>query len=118
METTLRYITETGRVVLMRFPAHFEVCDRCGGTGHHVNPAIDGHGLGSEDFDDEDFREAYFGGRYDVTCYECKGERVVAVVNEDRLNPWQQRKLALWERQQDGIAAMRREEAMERAFGA
>lgn len=59
------------------------VCERCRGDGKHVNPSIDGHGLSAEDFaEDPDFREAYFSGRYDVCCEECKGERVVDVVDE------------------------------------
>lgn len=57
----------------------WEVCPRCEGEGKHVNPAIDGNGLSSEDFDElgDEFREDYFAGIYDVPCYECKGKRVV-----------------------------------------
>jgi hypothetical protein len=66
----------------------FEVCPRCEGRGKHVNPAIDGHGLSAEDFDqDPDFREDYFSGVYDVPCYECKGDRVVKVPNWLALTP-------------------------------
>lgn len=59
--------------------AVYEVCGTCAGKGTHVNPAIDAdHGLSQEDFDqDPGFREDYFAGRYDVTCVECGGNRVV-----------------------------------------
>lgn len=57
----------------------FRVCPTCEGYGTHVNPSIDAHGIGREEFDeDPDFEEAYFSGAYDVTCGECSGQRVVA----------------------------------------
>lgn len=61
-----------------KIPLRFGVCDVCDGHGVHVNANIDGeHGLTAEDFeDDPDFKEAYFGGAYDVTCAGCNGLRV------------------------------------------
>ena len=57
----------------------FRVCPTCEGYGTHVNPSIDAHGIGREEFDeDPDFEEAYFAGAYDVTCGKCNGQRVVA----------------------------------------
>lgn len=71
------------RAVTVRL--EWEVCGTCGGAGKHVNPSIDSHGLTREDFDeDPDFREDYFSGRYDVTCNECGGRRVVPT-SEDPL---------------------------------
>jgi hypothetical protein len=69
-----------------KIPACYTVCPRCHGNGKHVNPSIDGHGISGDDecWDDDDFREMYFGGGYDVTCEECDGVRVVLVVDEDR----------------------------------
>jgi hypothetical protein len=64
-------------------PLKWEVCPTCNGDGRHVNPSIDAHGLSREDFDaDPTFKEDYFNGFYDVTCYECKGKRVVPAVDE------------------------------------
>ena len=61
----------------------YEVCGTCSGKGNHVNPSIDAHGITPEEFaEDPGFREDYFSGVYDVTCYECKGQRVVLTVNE------------------------------------
>ena len=68
-------------------PTKYEVCPTCDGHGTHVNPAIDSHGLGAEDFYDEDFAEAYFSGAYDQDCHECNGKRVVEVINENLVDP-------------------------------
>ena len=65
----------------------YEVCDVCDGKGHHVNPAIDSHGISASEFDeDPDFSESYWRGDYDVPCYRCHGKRVipVPVENEDQ----------------------------------
>lgn len=82
-----RYASD-GSSVEVTLPAVYEVCPTCRGNGTHVNPAIDGNGLSQEDFaEDEDFREAYFRGDYDVTCGECGGKRVVLVPDVGRADP-------------------------------
>lgn len=71
-------------------PSKRIACPTCRGKGTRVNPAIDAHGLSREDFDaDPDFAEAYFSGRYDVTCDECQGANVVEVPDEARCTPAQ-----------------------------
>jgi hypothetical protein len=56
----------------------YVVCPTCRGKGTHVNPSVDAGGLSPRDFaDDDEFRDDYFAGIYDVPCYECKGERVI-----------------------------------------
>lgn len=73
--------TEEGEV---EYKAEYGVCPDCEGKGKYVNPAIDSHGLSSEDFEeDPDFREDYFGGMYDVTCRSCCGKRVILVPVSD-----------------------------------
>jgi hypothetical protein len=63
--------------------ARYAVCDRCRGEGVHDHPAFS-NGITPEQFDeDPDFREEYMNGRYDVTCTECKGLRVVLVPDTD-----------------------------------
>jgi len=53
------------------------ICSRCDGHGTIVNPSVDGNGLTQEDFDeDPDFREAYFGGVYDIACPDCESGKV------------------------------------------
>lgn len=69
----------------MLLPAKRVVCPRCDGSGKHVNEAIDGHGLTSEDFaEDPDFAESYFSGVYDVTCETCNGNNVIDEVDEEK----------------------------------
>lgn len=69
--------------------AKYEVCSNCRGKGTTVNPDIDGHGLTMAEMDylGDDFREDYFSGVYDVACRECKGLRVVLVVDEENNPP-------------------------------
>lgn len=97
------------------FPAKFEVCDTCDGKGTHVNPSIDSHGLSAEDFaEDPDFAEDYMSGAYDVTCAECHGERVVPVVDWDRVS---QADRELIERTITEHYNSQREQAHERRMG-
>ena len=71
-------------------PAKYVVCDNCQGKGSHVNRAIDGNGLTSEDFaEDPDFAESYFAGHYDVPCDVCKGKRVELVPDMNQCTPEQ-----------------------------
>ena len=101
---------ETDGDAVMVLPVRFEVCARCEGRGKHVNPAVDGHGISQEEFEqDPDFEENYFAGVYDVTCEECDGLRVIEVVDVSNLTKAQkadfeaytahQRQLARWERE-------------------
>lgn len=83
-----RYETEDGTEIETFIPCRYEVCDRCRGSGTIVNPAIDGHGISQEEFDeDPDFEEGYFSGRYDIVCPDCQGKRVVSVPDESRADP-------------------------------
>lgn len=69
-------------------PCKYEVCPVCRGKGTTVNPAIDGHGISAEEFEeDPDFRDDYMNGVYDVPCRECDGLRVIAVVDEQAADP-------------------------------
>lgn len=100
-------------------PARMTVCPTCAGRGKHVNPSIDSHGLGSEDFDsDPDFAEAYFSGGYDVTCYECGGRRVIPVPDESALSVEQQAILERHEAMLESLAEMDAESRAERRMGA
>jgi len=74
----------TIEIIDFELPAKYEVCPRCEGRGVHVNPNIDGNGLSQECIEDSEFMEDYFNGAYDVSCYECNGERVVLVPDLER----------------------------------
>ena len=64
-------------------PARFEVCHVCEGSGSHVNPNIDRHGLDPSDPElDPEFWESYHSGTFDVTCHGCEGRRVVLVPDD------------------------------------
>lgn len=63
-------------------PCKMVDCSTCRGTGRHVNPSIDAGGISEDDFrDDPDFRDEYFSGTFDVTCYECKGSKTTPMVD-------------------------------------
>ena len=70
-------------------PAKYEVCERCEGTGSHSNPSIDGNGITASEWDewDDDSRQMYLSGGYDVRCTVCNGERVVLTINRERCEP-------------------------------
>jgi hypothetical protein len=96
-------------------PVKFEVCPTCDGKGSHVNPSVDCDGLTAEDFaEDPDFLDEYVSGRYDVPCYECHGERVVPVINEERCDP---ETLRLVRERQDADLEEARMRASEARFG-
>jgi hypothetical protein len=87
-DLTIEFEDEDGSVYLL--PAKYEVCERCEGRGQHTNPSIDGNGITMEewwgpDWDDES-REMYMNGGYDVTCVECGGLRVVPVADRDLID--------------------------------
>lgn len=93
-------------------PCKYEVCWRCEGKGTHVNPSIDGHGLTRDDFaDDPDFAEAYFEGRYDITCQTCNGRNVLPHPDETHKKLSVRLAIRLWEQQQEQRAAWDREDA-------
>jgi len=114
----LTWDDDEGRELRYIVPARFEVCQSCRGKGTRVNPAIDGHGISSEEFaEDPDFEEAYWRGDYDIRCDECNGQRVVPVPDLSKVPE------ILRERYEHhlagGLAAeasIRAEEAAERRF--
>ena len=72
-------------------PSTVKVCFTCEGRGSHVNPDIDSHGITADEMSElgEDFEKSYFSGVYDVVCTQCKGNKVIAVVNANACNPEQ-----------------------------
>ncbi len=96
-------------------PAKWEICDRCGGEGHHVNPAVDGHGISAEEWEqdwDDDSREAYFAGRYDVACEAGCEDGKVRVPDHAKASDEERAAIRDWERSQ---ADQRRWDAEDRA---
>jgi hypothetical protein len=101
-----------------KIPAVFGVCDRCRGTGVHDHPAFS-NGISQEQFDeDPEFKEDYMAGKYDVRCSECKGQRVVPVVNPDTLSAPDKELYELYLQMQRDEAQSRAEVEAERRMGA
>ncbi len=115
---------DDGEEVEYSLPAKFEVCDCCGGEGKHVNPNIecDGGGFTYSEWqeacqEDNDFAANYMSGKYDVTCYECKGLRVVPVVNESILTTEQKEVYDRYLEYQENEYNYAAERASERRMG-
>lgn len=70
-----------------KLPTKRIVCPTCRGEGRHVNPSIDENGITGAEMAElgPEFQEDYMSGVYDVLCYECKGLRVVDILDEDWL---------------------------------
>jgi hypothetical protein len=115
-------VTEEGDEIEVALPASYEVCDRCCGEGKHTNPAIDGNGITSEEFDrdwDDESKEAYFAGDYDVICEECGGKRVLPTINEAECKrQGLEGDLEAYYEQRRDEAMCRAERAAERRMGA
>lgn len=80
-------ITKKGKSFEVLLPSMRAVCPGCNGDGTELRGGLKGCVISDESLSDPDFRQSYFGGDYDVACSECKGLRVVDVVDEDRLTP-------------------------------
>lgn len=81
-----------------RFPAKWEICDRCRGNGTHGNPAFDGLSVEISPDHDEEFWDNLRAGWYDVRCDECKGTGKVKVLDRERATPEQIAEYEDWER--------------------
>lgn len=77
-----------GFVIDVDLPARFEVCTTCQGRGTHDHPSFRETGITSEEWRgpdwDDDSRQAYLDGVYDVPCSECAGARVVPILDRAR----------------------------------
>jgi len=109
---------DEGETTRHELPFAYEVCSTCSGKGTHVNPSIDSEGISAEDFaEDPDFEEAYFEGRYDVTCVECDGRRVTPVIDRDACSAEQKRVLDAIDEKAEADYSYESERAAERRMG-
>lgn len=100
-----------GDEITHAFPFINEVCDRCQGFGTHLTPRIGNHAYTPEEFResfDEEEAEQYFqrGGMYDVSCEECKGNKVIQVVDEENLSEEEKKLFEEYEEYESEMAAM------------
>jgi hypothetical protein len=122
-QLTFTVTNDDGSEAQFQLPAMFEVCPNCEGHGTHLREGIRDHAYTAEEFEeafDDEERSEYFrhGGRYDVTCEECEGKRVVLVVNRDAcVSQAQKDALRRYDAEQEDDAAFRREIEAERRMG-
>jgi hypothetical protein len=80
----------------IEIPTRFELCPRCEGRGTHDHPAFD-NGITADEWNgpdwDDESREYYMRGDYDVQCTQCSGLRVVEVPDVRRCTFAQKRLL-------------------------
>lgn len=102
-------ITVNGSV----YPAKFDVCWRCEGSGVH-DCWEDGMTIYERDFEDEEFFDNYVSGTYSVKCTECNGLRVIKVIDLDKCTPEQKSE---YEENEQCLWEMRELEMAERRMG-
>jgi hypothetical protein len=106
---------DTGDDVEHTIPAKFEICRRCEGVGHHTNPAIDGHGITADEWNgpdwDDESKETYLSGGYDVPCEDGCAEGKVLVPDLTHAGP---DVVAVVERWQEETSAAARSRAEDR----
>lgn len=117
----LTWSDEDGEDITHEFPCKNEVCPRCEGYGTHLTPSIGNHAYSQEEFYDsfdDEGREEYFkrGGIYDVQCEECKGNKVIEVVDESRLSEEQKKLYAEYEEHEEEMARMDAEDRQTRYY--
>lgn len=114
---------ETEEEIEAELPTKNEVCSRCEGYGKHLHPDIGGHAYTMEEFNDsfdDEEKGEYFkrGGRYDVQCEECGGNKVVQVVDEDQCTTEKQKLLLkLYYAKEEQSAMFAAQDAHERRMG-
>ncbi len=75
------------------------VCYECNGEGTELRGGLKGAAFSADEVNewDDETRENYFGGAYDVECSECKGRNVVDVVDFDALTDEEKDDRNRWE---------------------
>ena len=80
---TWKHEDADGAEVITQFPARWEICGKCRGDG--TQDCFPG-GITSSEWHyewDQDEKEAYLNGHYDMPCSGCEGTGKVAIIDED-----------------------------------
>jgi len=71
-------------------PAKWGICPVCEGHGKHMNETIANHAYSAEEFfeefPEEEDRDMYFNGGYDVSCENCGGSGKVLVPRWEKMD--------------------------------
>lgn len=102
------YLPEDDSQYRIDLPSEWEICGRCDGHGTHTNPNIDGNGISQDEWEgpdwDDESREMYRTGGFDVRCEAgCEGGKVL-VVKEEALTADQRRVYEEWMRDESESA--------------
>lgn len=83
------WIKSLGGNANVEYNSRFEICSTCQGRGTHTNPSIDCGGITASEWAewDEEEKHYYMSGRYDISCSQCNGEKVVQQFEYDTKNP-------------------------------
>jgi predicted methyltransferase len=121
-DLTIEWETENeeGDEVTEHLPAKFVVCGTCEGRGKAMTRSMREHAYTEEEMAEAgpEFLEDYMGGRYDTTCDECEGEKVVKELDEERAERDCPELLARYREFLDDEAEYARIAAAERRMGA
>jgi len=113
----ITYEDDDGEKVSETIPSKREVCPDCDGTGEHLHRGLR-VGFTREEFretfDDDESREGYFSGRFDVPCETCRGRNVIEVPDVERMTEAQLRAFEAWQGEVDVMRAIDCESRSER----
>jgi hypothetical protein len=117
MPRFLTFESKSGRT--HQIPAKFVICGRCNGEGTHDHPAFSNGITSSEwaEWDDDD-RDHYLRGDYDVACECCEGGKKLVVDEDACYTKRMQVILAAYREQQEEFQMYEAERRAERRMGA
>ena len=83
------WVKALGGSATVQCETKFVLCPTCQGRGTHTNPNIDCGGITASEWYEwgPEEQDHYMSGAYDVSCYQCNGEKVIQQFEYDTKNP-------------------------------